>query len=310
MRYISLFSGIEAASVAWRGWEPVAFSEVAPFPCAVLAYRFPDVPNLGDVTGVDWSEVLERHGAVDLIVGGSPCQSFSVEGRREGLDGESGLMWEYIRAVRDVRPRWLLWENVPGVFSVDSGRAFGTLISELQAIGYGCAWRVFDSQFFGLAQQRKRVYVVGCLGEVGSAAAVLFERVCLSEDIGDVRGKREALAREAEGDPGAAICIAPQFSKRPGQQIPTIDWGVSYALTADKRPPRVLLDDDFVRKLTPLECERLQGFPDNWTDVPYKGKEHPSDTVRYRAIGNSFPVPVIRWIGERMLAVDRVKEEQ
>ncbi|MBQ1449024.1 MAG: DNA cytosine methyltransferase, partial [Coriobacteriales bacterium] len=190
MRYLSLFSGIEAASVAWAdlGWHPVAFCEIDSFPSAVLSYRFSDVPNLGDITKVDWTRFKEDHGTVDLIVGGSPCQSFSVAGRREGLDGESGLMYEYLRAVRDVRPRWVLWENVPGVFSIDNGRAFGTLITALQDLGYGVAWRVLDAQFFGVAQRRRRVFLVGCLGEVGSAAAVLFERDSLR---GNTKTSRE-----------------------------------------------------------------------------------------------------------------------
>ena len=121
LRYISVFSGIEAASVAWGplGWEPVAFCEVDGFPSAVLSERFPDVPNLGDITKADWSEY---NGAVDLVVGGSPCQSFSVAGNRTGLDGASGLMWEYVRCVREVRPRWFVWENVPGALSSAKGR--------------------------------------------------------------------------------------------------------------------------------------------------------------------------------------------
>lgn len=122
MRYISLFSGIEAASVAWAplGWEPLAFAEIEPFCCELLEKRFPGVPNLGDVCGVDWSSY---RGKCDLIIGGSPCQAFSVAGRREGLDDPRGrLMLEYARAVREVEPRWVLWENVPGVLSQDGGQ--------------------------------------------------------------------------------------------------------------------------------------------------------------------------------------------
>ncbi|MBS5438379.1 MAG: DNA cytosine methyltransferase [Collinsella sp.] len=122
MRYISLFSGIEAASVAWGplGWEPMAFAEIEPFCCELLEKRFPAVPNLGDVSGVDWSSY---RGKCDLIIGGSPCQAFSVAGNRKGLDDPRGrLMLEYARAVRDVEPRWVLWENVPGVLSQDGGQ--------------------------------------------------------------------------------------------------------------------------------------------------------------------------------------------
>lgn len=196
MRYISLFSGIEAATVAWEplGWEPIAFCEVDEFPSAVLAHRFPNVPNLGDITKVDWSDYV---GAVDLIVGGSPCQSFSVAGKREGLQGESGLMFEYIRAVREVRPRWFVWENVPGALSSEKGAAFHQLLSEMAELGYGLAWRVLDAQFFGVAQRRRRVFLVGNLGNGGGAAEVLFEPESLCWDYPSSREKREELTRAA-----------------------------------------------------------------------------------------------------------------
>lgn len=164
MRYISVFSGIEAASVAWEslGWEPVAFSEIDEFPSAVLAARYPDVPNLGDITKVDWTPY---RGTVDLVVGGSPCQAFSVAGKREGLlDARGQLMLEYVRAVAEIEPRWFIWENVPGALSQDRGRAFGTLLREMDELGYSCAWRVLDAQFFGVAQRRRRVFLVGCAG--------------------------------------------------------------------------------------------------------------------------------------------------
>lgn len=193
MKYISLFSGIEAASCAWvpLGWEPIAFSEVDPFCCDLLSTRYPDVPNLGDIREVDWRPY---RGAVDVVVGGSPCQSFSIAGGREGLDGESRLMYEFIRAVGEVRPRWFLWENVPGVFTTDKGRAFGILLSEMEELGYGLAWRVLDAQFFGLAQRRKRVFLVGCLGNGGCAAAVLFERESVSGNTLSGREKRAQLS--------------------------------------------------------------------------------------------------------------------
>ena len=200
MRYISLFSGVEAATLAWEplGWEAVAFAEIEPFPSAVLAHRWPDVPNLGDVTKVDWSEY---RGTVDLVVGGSPCQAFSVAGKREGLLDERGqLMLEYVRAVREVEPRWFLWENVPGVLSQDKGRAFGTLLGEMADLGYSCAWRVLDAQFFGVAQRRRRVFLVGCLGGgAGAAAAVLFEPESVSGNTQTSKQKREALASDARG---------------------------------------------------------------------------------------------------------------
>lgn len=215
MRYVSLFSGIEAASVAWEplGWEPVAFAEIEPFPCKVLEKRFPDVPNLGDVSKIDWSPYV---GAVDLVVGGSPCQAFSVAGRRRGLMDERGrLMHEYVRAVRDLRPRWLLWENVPGVLSQDGGRAFGTLLGALEDCGYSLAWRVLDAQFFGVAQRRRRVFLVGHLGaDVGAAASVLFERDSVSGNTVSGRKKREELAAVPEGGlGGGGGCLTPWESQ-------------------------------------------------------------------------------------------------
>ena len=193
MRYLSVFSGVEAASLAWEplGWEPMAFSEIDEFPSAVLAHRFPDVPNLGDITKVDWSPY---HGAADLVVGGSPCQSFSIAGGRTGLDGASGLMWEYVRCVREVMPEWIVWENVRGALSSSHGEDFGCLLRALDDLGYGLAWRVLDAQFFGVAQRRERVFLVGRLGDVEGPCEVLFDAEGLRRDFEPSREKREALA--------------------------------------------------------------------------------------------------------------------
>lgn len=211
MKYVSIFSGIEAATVAWQplGWEPIAFSEIDPFPSTVLQHHYPNVPNLGDITKIDWSPYV---GAADIVVGGSPCQSFSVAGKREGLAGASGLMFEYIRAVRDLRPRWFVWENVPGAFTSERGEAYRQLLSEMDALGYGLAWRVLDAQFFGVAQRRERVFLVGSLGTM-RCAEVLFERESLSWDHQSSRQKRQALAEEAQGCVGEADhdsgCLTP-----------------------------------------------------------------------------------------------------
>lgn len=211
MRYVSVFSGIEAASVAWGplGWEPMAFAEVDPFPCAVLAERFPGVPNLGDVTRIDWGEFVEAAGRPDVLVGGSPCQSFSVAGRREGLAGASGLMFEYIRAVRELVPRWFVWENVPGALTSERGEAFRQLLSEMDALGYGLVWRVLDAQFFGVAQRRERVFLVGRLGG-RPPAEVLFEREGVPWDFVASGKKREELAARAGRGPACAGFLAHQ----------------------------------------------------------------------------------------------------
>lgn len=177
VKYISLFSGIEAATVAWQplGWEPLAFSEIDPFPSTVLQHHYPDIPNLGDITKIDWSPYV---GAADIVVGGSPCQSFSVAGKREGLAGASGLMFEYIRAVRELRPRWFVWENVPGAFTSERGEAYRQLLSEMDALGYGLAWRVLDAQFFGVAQRRERVSLLEVLEPCVARKYFLSAKAC------------------------------------------------------------------------------------------------------------------------------------
>ena len=175
MKFLSICSGIEAASCAWEpfGWEAVAFAEIEPFPSAVLAHHYPDVPNLGDMTKFnDWPDY-----AIDLLCGGTPCQSFSVAGLRAGLaDPRGDLMLTFLAIAARYRPKWVVWENVPGVLSSNGGRDFGTFLGGLAVCGYGFAYRVLDAQYFGVAQRRRRVFVVGCLGDWRSAAAVLFER--------------------------------------------------------------------------------------------------------------------------------------
>ena len=182
MKYLSVCSGIEAASVAWHplGWEPVAFSEVDPFASAVLAHRYPNTPNLGDMTKYANWELP----AFDLLVGGTPCQSFSVAGLRKGLEDPRGnLMLVYLGLLDRFRPRWCVWENVPGVLSSNGGRDFGTFLGGLGELGYGFAYRVLDAQFVrveshprAVPQRRQRVFVVGHSGaDWRSAAEVLLE---------------------------------------------------------------------------------------------------------------------------------------
>lgn len=377
MNYISVFSGIEAASVAWEslGWIPLAFCEIDEFPSAVLAQRFPEIPNLGDITKVDWSEYA---GKTDLVVGGSPCQSFSVAGNRTGLEGASGLMWEYVRCVREVRPRWFVWENVPGALSSTKGEDFRCLLESMDDLGYGLAWRVLDAQFFGVAQRRRRVFLVGSLGDRRSAD-VLFEPESLCRDSPSSREKRKELTKGTEirtrdccwqiagniinrqpqhggnqlgiRDPGiegaftltatdrhAAVCLpfdtaqitSPQNGSNPKWDDPchslcatgcapticlsgdnsnaAIDVDKSGTLTAhDAKGAPSVLYDGCVRRLTPRECERLQGFPDDWTNIAWRDGFAPN-TKRYKAIGNSMAVPVMKWIGERIASVERMQK--
>lgn len=435
MRYVSIFSGVEAATLAWEplGWESIAFCEIDDFPSAVLAEHWPNVPNLGDITKVDWKK--EIHGAVDLVVGGSPCQSFSIAGKREGLKGASGLMFEYIRCVQELMPRWFLWENVKGALSCERGAAFGQLLREMDALGYGLAWRVLDAQFFGVAQRRERLFLVGHLGDA-RACEVLFEPESMCWDTPSSREKRQAVAADsgrsvAQGggtgrlnpdsqhdtfsiagniigrkpenggngngfqEPGEPMYTlttidrpAVAFSSGVGetctaglseteqanqgggkgpliqdeisgtlstvnnqslvcmtdtQKNTSVDTEVSGTISAHTRkdPPVVAFKhhqgatdgssadeseqiagchnvndnttaesgtNSVVRRLTPLECERLQGFPDNHTRIPWKGKsaEECPDSLRYKACGNSMAVPVMRWLGKRIEAVDRL----
>lgn len=153
MRYVSLFSGIEAATCAWEplGWEPVAFSEIEPFPCAVLQHHYPEVPNLGDVTKIDWSDFLGRNERPDLLVGGSPCQSFSIAGGRESLEGESRLMFEYIRAAAELRPRWLVWENVPGALSAKGLQGEGGALTSACSESFANSGTAFAGAFLTLS---------------------------------------------------------------------------------------------------------------------------------------------------------------
>lgn len=175
MRYGSVCSGIEAATAAWHpiGWKPSFFSEIEAFPRAVLEYHYPDVPLHGDFTTIQDGD----YEPIDLLVGGTPCQSFSVAGLRKGLDDPRGnLMLGFGALAKRLRPTWLVWENVPGVLSANGGRDFGTFLGMLGELGYGFAYRVLDAQYFGLAQRRRRVFVVGYLGDWRAPAAVLFER--------------------------------------------------------------------------------------------------------------------------------------
>ena len=193
MRYLSVCSGIEAATVAWHplGWTAAAYSEIEKFPSQVLAHHYPNTPNVGDMTKFkEWNI-----GSIDLLVGGTPCQSFSVAGLRKGLDDPRGnLMLTYLAIADQYRPRWLVWENVPGVLSSNGGKDFGVFLGALGELGYGFAYRILDAQYFGVAQRRRRVFVVGYLGDWRAAAAVLFERHSLSGDSAPSREKRKEAA--------------------------------------------------------------------------------------------------------------------
>jgi DNA (cytosine-5)-methyltransferase 1 len=177
MRYLSVCSGIEAASVAWHslGWTPVGFAEIEPFPCEVLKQRFPNVPNYGDLTNYEQWPI--EPGTVDVLVGGPPCQAFSVAGLREGMaDPRGNLSLLYFGLVKRIKPKWIVYENVPGLLSARSGSDFSSLLSALAECGYGFAYRMLDAQHFSLAQRRQRIFIVGCrTGDWRHSTAVLFD---------------------------------------------------------------------------------------------------------------------------------------
>lgn len=369
MKYLSVCSGIEAATCAWHplGWEPVGFAEIDRFPSAVLAHRYPHVPNHGDFTRIESADV----GSIDLLVGGTPCQSFSVAGLRGGLaDDRGNLALEFLRLAYRARPKWLVWENVPGVLSSNGGRDFGSILGGLGELGYGWSYRVLDAQYFGVPQRRRRVFVVGCLGSRQRAAAVLFERHCLQGHPPPSRQAGEGIAptiasrptgggglgtdfdcdggltiakpilagghannpldenllplqvHGAHGSNGAGIGVA-------GDPMMTLQAGVAHAIAFNARqdpdsgPVTHPLDTDgtsigvalpigtrvdrggshreaegnnlipfasAVRRLTPRECEALQGFRTDYTLIPYRGKPA-ADGPRYKALGNSMAVP-------------------
>jgi DNA (cytosine-5)-methyltransferase 1 len=445
MKYLSVCSGVEAATVAWHdmGWTPVAFSEIEPFPSAVLAHHYPNVPNLGDMTNYkEW----KLHESIDLLVGGTPCQSFSVAGLRKGLEDPRGnLMLTYCGILDKFRPKWCVWENVPGVLSSNGGRDFSALLGALVELGYGVAYRVLDAQHFGVPQRRRRVFVVGCIGDAVSASKVLFERESLfgnppksrskgkaitpstkscspngdttvgtllardykgvgNQDLQDGRGlilepkvyenhpndsrvkemgdtcttvtsrwgtgggnvpfvqevialAENTIGRQpqnggngngftedgpmytlnATGVHGVSYGFEPGIAKREGEpnrfveeQSPTLranmgdnrtavahafkirggcEGGGKGYLGSDEKTFTISTTQDqqihhnmAVRRLTPIECERLMGMPDNYTQIPWRKKlaEDCPDGPRYKACGNSMAVPVVRWIAERI----------
>jgi site-specific DNA-cytosine methylase len=263
--------------MAWHhlGWTPAFFSEIDAFPSAVLEHHHPDVPNLGDMTAFkEWPDY-----DLDLLVGGTPCQSFSVAGLRKGLrDPRGNLALTFLAIADRYRPQWVVWENVPGVLSSHGGRDFGSFLGALAELRYGWSYRVLDAQFFGVPQRRRRVFVVGHLGDWRRAAAVLFEPESLrgdsppSREAGEVAPTIPQLAREL----GVALQELPLTTTQAGEALrryrlwPEAQgaWPLRYALATEAQAA--------------------------------SGKPLTPDGPRYKALGNSMAVPVMRWIGERI----------
>ena len=205
MKFGSVCSGIEAASAAWKplGWEGSWFAEIEPFPCSLLAQHYPTVPNLGDITEESFIERARAAGPIDVLIGGTPCQSFSIAGLRGGLgDVRGNLALRFMQLVDELCPTFVVWENVPGVLSSNDGRDFGSILGSLVECGYGWAYRVLDAQYFGVAQRRRRVFVVGSLGNNWAAAAeILSIRESLQGHPAPSRETGEGLTGPLEQGP-------------------------------------------------------------------------------------------------------------
>ena len=340
LRYLSLFSGIGGFDFGFdrAGMTCVGQVESDAAARSVLERHWPDVPRLNDVREVNGDEF----GTVDVITGGFPCQDVSVAGRRAGLAGErSGLWYEFHRLIDRVRPRWAVIENVPGLLSSNGGADFAVILRGLVECGYGVAWRILDAQYFGVPQRRRRVFIVGSLGS-GRAAEVLFEREGGGGDIAEGGETRPVIAGTlAPGahpngfngnDANRGMLVTATlnsggnnggFRTEPGEHlIPVLAFtertrpdgrtfeaqeDLAYALTnpgsGGRTHSRQIAGSFGVRRLTPVECERLQGFPDNWTDGQ-------SDSARYRQLGNAVAVPVAEWIGRRIVAAKQQEKPQ
>ena len=297
MAYLSVCSGIEAVSVAWEllGFRPIGFSEIEPFPCELLKQKYPNVKNYGDMTQYEKWNI----GQFDILAGGTPCQSFSIAGKRGGTADERGaLMYAYLGIVETYRPRWIIWENVPGVLSSGKGYDFTSFLAGLEQCGYGWAYRVLDAQYFGVPQRRRRVFVIGHSdNRTDRAAKVLFEPESLCRDI--------AAGSETQKETTATIGKGVSYFRRGGNFKYHKDKKAATlrnSAASDCFDLVLASEKKDIRRLTPLECERLQGFPDNWTQIEWRGKpaEQCPDSLRYKAIGNSMAVPVMRWIGKRI----------
>jgi DNA (cytosine-5)-methyltransferase 1 len=301
VKYLSVCSGIEAASVAWKDldWQAVGYSEIEPYPSAVLQHHYPSVKNFGNMLESDgWD--IERF---DLLVGGTPCQSFSINGLRKGLEDDRGnLALTYCRILAKWRPRWFLWENVPGVLSSSGGRDFFCLTRAMAELGYGFCYRVLDARYFGVPQNRRRVFIVGHLGDYRPAAEVLLEpeSMCRLSDSYSETGTDSF--DDPEGPQGSAGGKSRLFRQLRTNRYKEDGRSSTLAARDWKGARDLVLSNGRIRRPTPREYERLMGFPDDYTRIPFGGQtaDQLNDKHRFKALGNSMAVPVMRWLGKRI----------
>ena len=296
MIYGSACSGIEAATVAWEpiGWTPAWFSEIDPFCCSLLKHHYPQVLNLGDMTKLHDTELFNTT-KLDLLVGGTPCQSFSTAGLRHGLNDPRGdLALKFIRLISIAKPTWFVWENVAGVLSADKGRAFQQFTTQIQECGYSCCWRVLNSQYFGVSQKRRRVYLVGHR-DYRCAVQVLFEPEVLCGNL---------IQSKATIESNTIPCFVDVYNHRVTGDI-AATFGANSGGT-NTAGPKIIDRDGRIRRLTPIEAERLMGFPDDYTLIPEKFLE----SWRYKALGNSMVIPVMSWLGQRIHQMHRAQHQR
>lgn len=306
----SFFAGIGGFDLGFQraGIKTVWQCEIQPFCQDILELHWPKVPRVADIRKITSEKEIADIPTADIWAGGFPCQDVSLArmGPRSGLKGkQSGLFYEFARLIAKRQPSTLVIENVGGLLSSHRGEDFRVVVGTLAELGYGVAWRVFNSQHFGIPQSRQRVYIVGCHRDRDRAGAILFE----PERRGGNNSPRRSNGPKAIspfkriiGDPrkgplyqGLAYCLYACSARHTGT-----DWSRTYVSYPDGR----------VRRLTPLECERIQGFPDDWT-VPREKIDDTDrlDSLRYHAVGNAVTVNVAEWLGRRILATQPVAEQ-
>ena len=316
MKYLSVCSGIEAASVAWSplDWECVGLCDFASFPQKVLSHHYPNTPLFSDITKLNSHESYKKI-KFNLLVGGTPCQSFSDAGLNKGMDDIRGrVSLEYARILKEKQPRWFIWENVEGVFKNKHKKALCEIISSFTGVDfkpesldkqgvvqgeeYSIAYRVFDSQYFGVPQRRKRVFIVGYRGNNWKIPfSVLFEEGCFESVEEKNRIKRDEYTSNILGK----IKLAGTVTKCYAQ---TLVDGFGKVSTSN-----FWIDKHGIRTFTERELERLQGFPDGYLDFEIDGKKPSYSSVK-GGIGNSMTVNVMYWIGQRINFIDNYIESQ
>jgi DNA (cytosine-5)-methyltransferase 1 len=347
MRYLSVCTGVGGFELGFPAdWECVGFSEIDKYCCSVLKYHYPSVVNYGDITKINCRELPK----FDLLCGGTPCQDLSVAGRKEGLKGRrSGLFFDYIKILRECRPSYLLWENVKGSLSSNGGRDFATIINSFSELGYNICWQVLNAKYFGVPQNRERVFIVGYLG--GAGIRQVFFKPKNTRQYARIESKEQTSSSGTQSQISGAITsrygqrwadetyiksvqksqsqanriysaegISPTvLTATGGRSVPMLNLhtkrsgefgngehndGISFTLDSSSGRDLAIQTKTNIRRLTPLECERLMGWSDNWTQYGIDTDGNTveiSDNQRYRMCGNGVVSSVVRAIVEEML---------